>query len=302
MDRREFIKKAVTLAGVSSLGFALKGTPFIFGNNNKNIDMVAVRGGEPDTMFKKGIPYLGGIKNFVKKNDEVAIKVNASWNSKPSDGGNTNPKLVKAVAQACIDAGAKNVYVFDHTIYNPDTTYRESGIKFELSGMKAKIAPANNNRYFEKVKIPNAKILKTAEVHELILSADTLINIPVLKTHGSTRMTSAMKNFMGIVWDRAFYHRNGLHRCIAEIFNFRKPDLNIVDAYNVMVRGGPSGYYNSKIVVKKMQLLSTDLLAIDMAASKILGFKPSTINYLNIANELNLGKKIESINIKKIAI
>ncbi|TYB31751.1 MAG: DUF362 domain-containing protein [Candidatus Mcinerneyibacterium aminivorans] len=303
MDRRDFIKKSLKIIGASSIGYLVSGTPLILGQNSNNYELVAVQGGSPDVMFKKGIPYLGGLKKFIKKGDSVAIKVNASWNSSPDDGGNTNPTLVKTVLQACLDLGAKEVNIFDHTIYNADTTYRVSGIKNAVSGTKAKIVPASSPKYFNKVKIANTKILNTAEVHELVLSADKLINIPVLKTHGSTKMTSAMKNFMGIVWDRSFYHRNGLHRCIAEIFNYRKPDLNIVDAYNVMVRGGPSGYYNSKVVTKKMQLISTDILAVDVAASQILGFKPEEIKYLNDGKDLNLGKfNLDELTLKKIYI
>jgi uncharacterized protein (DUF362 family) len=37
-----------------------------------------------------------------------------------------------------------------------------------------------------------------------------------------------MKNLMGIVWDRGYWHRNDLHQCIADFATFRKPDLNIV--------------------------------------------------------------------------
>ncbi len=301
MDRREFLKKSLKIIGATSIGYIASGTPFIWGQSNKDYELVAVQGSNPDVMFKKGISYLGGLNKYIKKGDTVAIKVNASWNSSPEEGGNTNPELVKTVAQACIDLGAKKVNIFDHTIYNADTTYKVSGIKNAISGTKAKIAPANQTKYFSNVKIPNTKILKSTDAHELVLSADKLINIPILKTHGSTKMTSAMKNFMGCIWDRSFYHRNGLHRCIAEFLNFRKPDLNIVDAYNVMVRGGPSGYYNSKIVTKKMQLISTDVLAVDVAASQILGFKPKNINYLQDGKELGLGKyNLDDVRIKKV--
>ena len=41
-------------------------------------------------------------------------------------------------------------------------------------------------------------------------------------------MTCAMKNLMGIVWDRRYFHKNNLQQCIADSVTIRKPDLNIV--------------------------------------------------------------------------
>ncbi|MDY0221919.1 MAG: DUF362 domain-containing protein [Desulfobacterium sp.] len=43
------------------------------------------------------------------------------------------------------------------------------------------------------------------------------------------------------VWDRWYWHRNDLHQCIADFASFRKPDLTVMDAYNVMKRNGSGG-------------------------------------------------------------
>ena len=47
--------------------------------------------------------------------------------------------------------------------------------------------------------------LKSAKIHEALIEADAWINVPVLKNHGGAKMTCAMKNYMGIVWDRRFF-------------------------------------------------------------------------------------------------
>lgn len=55
-------------------------------------------------------------------------------------------------------------------------------------------------------------------------------------------MTIAMKNHMGIVWDRGYFHKNDLQQCIADICTMDKPAvLNVVDAYRVMKTNGPRG-------------------------------------------------------------
>ena len=70
MRRRDFLKSgllagaSVTLPGVYGNIFARTSstTPPAF-------DLVAIKGGEPDAMFDEAIKQLGGIKNFVKKNE-----------------------------------------------------------------------------------------------------------------------------------------------------------------------------------------------------------------------------------------
>ena len=71
MKRREFIFKSIT-AGVaattlaSSFGKINKAFGQSNGINNE-YDLVAIKGGEPEVMFRKAIQELGGITKFVKK-------------------------------------------------------------------------------------------------------------------------------------------------------------------------------------------------------------------------------------------
>ena len=138
-------------------------------------------------------------------------------------------------------------------------------------------------------------------VHELILSSDVFINVPVLKEHGSAGLTICMKNLMGAVWDRGFWHRNNLHQCIAEFPSFRKPDLNIVDAYFVMKRNGPRGVSKEDLIEMKSQIISSDIVAADAAAAKLFGINPDNISYIKIADQMKIGiKDLSKLSIKRI--
>ena len=143
---------------------------------------------------------------------------------------------VKRIVEHCVKAGAKTVYVFDHTCNNHQRCYANSGIEDAAKAAGATIVPAHAKTYYKDISIAKAEVLKSVKVHEKILESDVFINVPVLKHHGSSHLSVAMKNLMGIVWDRGFYHGNGLHQCIADFCLFRKPDLNIVDAYRVTMR------------------------------------------------------------------
>ncbi len=293
MDRREFFKKSLQ-AG------ALTGAALIFGNYKElfpynkyltpsSYDLVAIKGGEPDVMFDKAIASMGGMKAFVKKGQTVVVKPNIGWDVSPERGGNTNPFLISRIIKRCFEAGAKDVYVFDHTCDDWKRSYSNSGIERAAKDAGAKVVSGASEGYYQEVDVKKGEVMKNAKVHELILSSDVFINVPILKSHGSAEVTIGMKNLMGIVWDRRFWHRNDLHRCIADFSSFRKPDLTIVDAYYVMKRNGPRGISTEDVVTMKSQLIGKDIVAVDSAAAKLFGVDPNEIDYIKYAEEMKLG-------------
>jgi uncharacterized protein (DUF362 family) len=203
----------------------------------------------------------------------------------------------------CYQAGAKEVYVFDNTCDNWERCYRNSGIERAVKNANGKIAPGNSSGYYQEVKIPNGQSLKDAKVHELLLGADVVINVPILKDHGGARLTMSMKNLMGVVWDRRYWHRNDLHQCIADFATYHKPTLNVLDAYYVMKQNGPRGVSVDDVVQMKSLLISTDMVAIDAAGAKLLGFDPADVRYIGLAEAAKVGRSdLSAMNIKRISI
>jgi len=304
MRRRDFLKKsagagfaagaALSLGGYGKL-WAVTPTPAKY-------DMVAIMGGEPDAMFDLGIQELGGMSNFIAKGQKVLVKPNIGWDVIPELAANTNPALVKRVIEHCFRAGAKEVYVFDHTCDNWVNTYKNSGIERAAKAGGAKVVPANTENYYQQIEIPAGIKLKSAKVHELLLETDVFINVPILKDHNSTRMTCCLKNTMGLVWDRGFWHSNDLLQCIADYALYeKKPALNVIDCYNVMVKHGPQGVSKEDVVQMKSQILTTDWVAGDTAAARMLGVEPERIDYIPIAHKKGLGNmNLETLEIKRI--
>jgi uncharacterized protein (DUF362 family) len=309
MDRREFFKRsmqaglmtgaAVTLPGMFGKYFAKSSSLM-----PSPVDMIAIKNGEPDKMFDAAIKAYGGMQAFVKKGQKVLVKPNIGWDVTPERGGNTHPKLVKRIIEHCFNAGAKEVFVFDHTCDDWKRTYQSSGIEKAVKDAGGKIVSGATENYYQQVSINGGKTMKDAKVHELVLDTDVFINVPILKNHGSTRLSIGMKNMMGVVWDRGNWHRNNLHQCIADFGTFhKKPVLNVIDAYYVMKRNGPRGISVDDIVTMKSQILSTDIVAADAAAAKLFGQEPNEILYINIANDMGLGKKdLNKLNIKRMIL
>ena len=146
--------------------------------------------------------------------------------------------------------------------------------------------------------------MKNAKVHELLLQSDVFLNVPVLKNHGGANMTITMKNLMGVVWDRKFWHANDLNQCIADFPMYRKPDLNIVDAYRVMKRYAICGVSVDDIITMKSQIITTDMVAADTAGCKrSLALIRHLSNILPLLNSWALGTSdLDKLNISRIKV
>jgi uncharacterized protein (DUF362 family) len=303
MRRRTFLRATVEAGLLAAAGSAFGRSALAAGAAAPSVpDLVAVRGATPERLFDAGIAALGGMKSFVRPGQTVVVKPNIAWDVPPERAGNTNPQLVRRVVEHCREAGAKAVYVFDYTCDHWQRTYRNSGIEQAVRDAGGTMAPGNSEGYFQAVRV-NGRSLQDAKEHELILEADVFINVPVLKNHGSATVTCAMKNLMGIIWDRQFWHRSDLHQCIADFAAYRRPTLNVVDAYNVMVRNGPRGVSTQDVVRMESLLISTDMVAADTAAAKLMSVAPESVRYIPLAATLGVGRSdLEGLRIERIKL
>jgi uncharacterized protein (DUF362 family) len=107
-----------------------------------------------------------------------------------------------------------------------------------------------------------------------------------------------------VVWDRGYWHKNDLHQCIADYATYsKKPALNIVDAYRVMMQNGPRGVSEADVTMMKSLIVSPDMVAADTAASKLFGIEPTDVAYIGLAEELGVGTmKLDQLNIKRIIL
>ncbi len=313
MKRRDFFKKtAVATVAANALPAAKL---FADGNGDKNkpLDFVAIHGGEASAMFERGIEKMGGMSRFVKKGQKVVIKPNIGWDQRPDVGANTDPGLVRSIIRSCKQSGASEIFIFDHTCGNDwNNRYNMSGIAAVAKDEGVEMVPGNTRSFYEEASIPKGVILKNALVHKLAKDPDVFINVPVLKHHSGAKITCALKNYMGCVWDRRFWHDKGLPQCIADYATFQKTTLTIVDAYRVMLEHGPRGRSPKYAPVVKYQIISTDMVAADTAAVKIfeqvakeygmgIPYPLEEIEYLKLAENLGVGTMdLSRLNIDRI--
>ncbi|GHV10372.1 hypothetical protein FACS1894162_4110 [Bacteroidia bacterium] len=311
MERRQFLKAGAAL-GVAALAMdKLSAANSLAAEAVKvqsSPDMVAVMGGEPAVMLQRALKELGGITNYVKKGQSVVIKPNIGWDKTPELAANTNPELVGELVAQCFQAGAKKVTVFDHTCDNWQKCYENSGIEKAAKAAGATMVPGNDEVYFKEVKLPNAVQMKSAKIHQALLDADVWFNVPVLKNHGGAKMSIAMKNYMGIVWDRKYFHSNDLQQCIADICTWnKKPALNIVDAYRCMRKNGPQGRTTADVSTLKALIVSSNIVAADTAAigmfNQVEKMDINEVGHIAKGEKAKLGtQNIDKLNVKRIKL
>ncbi|VBB04959.1 Hypothetical protein LUCI_0165 [Lucifera butyrica] len=316
MDRRQFIIGAG--CGVLSLGLAGCGLNFSEkGDDTKKAQnsqgnqgapaaasvydrtkLIVSQGNDPNSLIEKGFAALGGISALVKKGATVVLKPNFSVPRKPEEAATTNPQLVAAVVKQCLAAGAKEVKVVDYPFQSPPVCLTNSGIKAAVEAAGGKAYAINRQNFYTQVDA-GGKILKTALFSKDVLNADVFINFPILKHHSMTQLTLGMKNMMGLVWDRGYFHRTDLTQCIAELAAFRKPHLTIVDATRGIIDNGPTG--PGTIHEWNQVIFGVDPVAVDTYAAILFGQKPADIGYITTAAQLGVGETdLSKITVVKV--
>ena len=168
---------------------------------------------DPREITRRAIAALGGIERFVKKGNDVIIKPNVCTAYYPFEyAATTNPEVVAAIVQLCLEAGAKRVRVMDFPFGGTaQASYDKSGIGAAVKAAGGAMETMSNMKYRD-VQIPQGKRLKQWKVYGDIQDADVVINVPIAKDHSGATLTLGMKNLMGVVLDR-----NGMHSRAAPV-------------------------------------------------------------------------------------
>jgi uncharacterized protein (DUF362 family) len=240
---------------------------------------------------RHAVEMAGGITKYIKPGDVVALKPNMAWAKGPEYAANTNPIVVAEVVKLCFEAKAKEVYVSDNPCNNARSVYSICQIPEYAERMGAKVF-IPQNRHYKKMQI-NGDFVKDWSVFELFKVADKVINIPVLKDHGSSKITASMKNWLGAVGGfRGALHQN-LHQAIYDLAYFFNPTLNIIDCSKILIKNGPTGGSLSDVKVLNKIVVTTDQAAGDAVGAEFLGVDVADIDFLKIAQKKGFG------NIKK---
>jgi len=297
LTRREWLK--LFLAGT---GAALAPWPWrdlVVAATPTAPDLVISKGTSPAQITEAAIRALGGMSRFVSRGDVVLVKPNMAFDRKPELAATTNPEVVATLVRLCLQAGAKEVKVFDNPMEDPRRSYVSSGIMAAAKSAGATVSYMDERR-FRKMDL-KGEVLKSWEVYQEAMEVDKVINCPILKHHTSVRLTMGMKNLMGLIsGDRARLHWH-LDQAIVDLAAFFKPTLVVLDAIRILTANGPQG--GSLKYVRQLNTVaaSRDQVAIDAMGARLFGLRPAEMAHLPIAAKRGLGRMdLGKLRIKEV--
>jgi uncharacterized protein (DUF362 family) len=292
MKRRDFLRNVAVGSFLASVPSRL------LAQDTKIPDLAMIQGDSPGQITKEAIAAVGGIERFISKGDVVIVKPNIGWDRTPEQAACTNPEVVKAVVELCVEADAKQVIVMDNTINPARRTYARSGIAKAAKEAGAKV-PYVNPHHLKKMAL-NGEWFKEWEVYTDFVEADKIINVPIAKTHSLSRLTMGLKNWLGAIGGARNQLHQGLDYAMIDLAKFFKPALTVLDAYRILLRNGPQGGRLSDAQVYKTVVAGIDYVAVDALGATFFDIKPEELPYLQLASERGIGRiDLEKLKIEK---
>jgi uncharacterized protein (DUF362 family) len=186
-----------------------------------------------------------------------------------------------------VDAGAAAVIVTDNSCNEAARCFTRSGIwkAAEAAGATVVLPAPHRFRAYDLGGV----ILGRMPVLAAAVEADRFINVPIAKHHGLSGFTGAMKNLYGVLGGRRDRLHQRIDDSIADLADFVRPTLTVLDATRVLVRNGPQGGDVGDTEAIGRVIASTDQVAVDAHACRFIGLEPSELPYLGLAAARGLG-------------
>ena len=294
-----------------------------FGKENiEIINSIAQWGPESEAaiekMVRKAINLAGGFP--VKKGDTVFIKPNlvedimviVQWgwqNGKPATPKDiqcetTDPRVVRGVAIAALEKGAKKVMF-------GELPARGDGYVSAMHYGYKKMADQLNKKYPGRVELVDLKAgpykfykpkgtgglaLKEYAIPEILVNSDVVISVPAMKTHLMAGVTLSLKNIgIGAAATNVYgQFKMGLpHQRLAEVIvdvcDIVGIDYVVVDGIWAMESTGPILWTGGKPIAMDLVVAGKDPVAVDYITTELMGMQGELIGSTRLAQKYKLG-------------
>ena len=235
----------------------------------------------------RGLELLGGLKRYIRADEKIVLKPNLLF---PKELVCTHPAVFEAVAREAL-AVTKNVFYGDSSGFGPVAMNTAlCGYKKIADELGLTLADFDNGAM---VAHPKALLARQIMIANAVINGDGLINIAKFKSHNLTRFTGAIKNTYGCVpgFYKGQYHAlyssvDEFCKVVVDIASYVKPRLHILDGITAMEGNGPQSGTPRQLNVL---LFSTDPVALDVTACRMIGLDPSFVPTIPAAQTVGLG-------------
>lgn len=251
---------------------------------------------------------MAGIDKTLDPNLPTILKDNISWHF-PYLSANTTPWQLEGTILGLKDLGFKDICCVQNETVVTNAYKGEKLNKYKPLFKKNDI-PVLYNFKKEDIKWiryePKAKMLALDKIFpegiyvpEFFFDKN-VIHLPTMKCHIYTTTTGAMKNaFGGLLNTRRHYTHSVIHETLVDLLNIQKEiHAGLFAVMDGTVCGNGPGPRTMIPIEKDYILASSDQVAIDAVASKMMGFDPMSLDYIRLGHENGLGMgRMEEIEI-----
>jgi len=230
---------------------------------------------------------LIGQDRCVRTGDTVLLKPNLHGGP-----GHTSPQTIEALCRWCLDHGASRVTIGDGAFWamTDGTAY------FEQTGMAAVARRTGAHLAFFHTgdyrvhPMDSDAVPGTLGVSEHLYDADVIINVPIPKTHFNTLITITLKNLKGCLrpGDKQRFHELDLHKALAVMNTLLAPlvTVHLLDGTIGYEGMGPG---NADPFPWGLLAASTDPVALDATACRLMGIDPAKVRVITESARLGVG-------------
>lgn len=246
---------------------------------------------------------LKAIEFDLLQNKKVLIKPNLMSQNKPHQHSVTHYALVETLCRMLKERNCE-IFIGDSIAFYEEGLTQKA---FVTSGL-AETAPKTGAHLIAFEGMPLKKFeVKMAGIRELYLpeilfEMDLVINLCKLKTHGTMRLSGAIKNLFGCLpggykqlMHQWMQNEFELAAVFIKLHQLIKPSLSIMDAV-VSLDGGPTAL--GKKIKTGCLLFSTNPAALDYAAARMIGYRPDTLPILLEAQKQGLIEDYHTVEIR----
>ncbi len=242
---------------------------------------------------------LAEIENAINLDCTTIIKDNISWHM-PFLSANTTPWQLEGTILGLHNRGITDlVAVHNNTVV---TNPFKGGKLNRLTPLYEKYSINELYNFLPKDMkwVVYEPKFKTRVLHKIFPAGLTLpdyffgkniLHLPTVKCHIYTTTTGAMKNaFGGLLNTKRHYTHSHIHETLVDLLAIQNEiHSGIFTVMDGSLYGNDPGPRTMFPIQKDLFLASSDSVAIDAIAAKMMGFDPMSIDYIRFAHEDGLG-------------
>lgn len=255
----------------------------------------------PETVIEdyKRVMELASWQDSLTGERELLLKLNLSW-TKYFPACSSQPWQVDGVLAALTGGGyapGKIIPIENKTV----VTHPRKGAK---NNLWLPILERHGCNFQPLTEVDwtvykfKSKLLKLNEIFPegieipSIYPGRDILHLPTVKTHGHSITTGAIKNaFGGLLKEVRHYAHKYIHEVMVDLLLMqRELHPNVFAVMDGTVAGDGAGPRTMIPKVHNVILASSDSVAIDAIAAKLMGFNPMEIPYIKMATDMGLGE------------